>query len=182
MAAGVRGVAVVGTGANETRRYLCAWLEWLASAEFGEQLVELCGEEDHIVVRVLRDLLLCYVRVIGRPSPSGLEPYVLFFLLSLVALSITQTVVRGAYCCVVGSHAHRDDASPVQRLFRTTLNPHALFCAFQHLIAFDVSTNVDFLISNETDYLEYLLRYVRMFVCIRMCIAQSHLCADRMGR
>lgn len=39
------------------------------------------------------------------------------------------------------------------------LNPHGLFVELLHTVAFDSTVAVDWLSSNETAFLEYLLRY-----------------------
>lgn len=60
---------------------------------------------------------------------------------------------------IVSAHLPRELVDEITHLL-SAFNPHVMFHAFLTLVDFDHNVLLDFLVSNETDFLLYLLQYV----------------------
>jgi hypothetical protein len=68
---------------------------------------------------------------------------------------------------VIGAHLPRELVEAISGLL-STLNPHVMFHELLTVVDFDHNVLLDFLVSNETDFLLYLLQYVRYVTFFRV--------------
>jgi hypothetical protein len=73
---------------------------------------------------------------------------------------------------VIGANLPRALVEAISGLL-STLNPHVMFHELLTVVDFDHNVLLDFLVSNETDFLLYLLQYVRYVTFFKVCQLSS---------
>lgn len=113
----------------------------------------LCSDEDDSLIAALRDLLVLH-NALSISAPP------------------TTTTAEGTGCACVSSKTRKSADCEVCSLFSSlvgcgpgieaALSPHALFGALLRSFGYDHSVLLDFLIGDETCFLEYLLLYLKL--------------------